>query len=298
MVNNAPTLDQRDPDDTLRLSPSAQRAVIRQAEDQRGSFSYALALDPHQGEAHTDQVWLCVSGVPGCERDFRHLAPYLAQRGSVARLIMPGFGALIDEAPLSDCGSRAEYIRRVIKAEGWTRVGLIGHSMGGPAALLAARALPELSSLTLICSVGLRPHRAMRFGGGTARFIYALMSLPLLGAWLEQRGRALMRRAGFRNHPLDRAQLKLILAHIWGLKFVTLRAAIPQLPPSLEVLCVYAQDDHIVEAEVSEELAHALSARGAQSRTHVFEEGGHNPQKRHAAALATLIAAVSEGERR
>lgn len=55
--------------------------------------------------------------------------------------------------------------------------------------------------------------------------------------------------------------------------------------PLPRTLIAWAQDDHMVENEIPEELARALPA----ARTLVFEDGGHNIQKTHAVELATAI---------
>ena len=133
--------------DLTPLPPSELRAKVKRAQGEGGELRYALALDePSSASAREASfVWLCVPGVPGCERDFRHLSPYLALSAPVVRLTLPGFGVLDDalDAP-STTTERARYIERVIRAEGWSAVHLIGHSMGGPASLLVAGRCPCL----------------------------------------------------------------------------------------------------------------------------------------------------------
>ena len=100
----------------------------------------------------------------------------------------------------------------------------------------------------------------MRFGAPVARLVTQVMRLPWLGALIQRRGQEEMWRSGFRAHPLHRAQLSLVLAHVVGLDFQELRRAASRLPEGLPVLCAWAAHDPLIEEAISEELAAALKA--------------------------------------
>lgn len=278
----------------LKMPPSEVKSSLTETRDEEGELRYALAIDPVvvTPTCPAPCVWLCVPGVPGSERDFRHLAPYLAQSGTVARLTLPGFGLLVDEEePPYTTQGRARYIERVIRSEGWTQVRLVGHSMGGPACLLVASRVACVVGLGLVSSVGLRRHRAMRLGPWGARLLSATLMSPGLGAWLHQRGRARLTRAGFRGHPLHRAQLHLIVKHVIGIDFKELASCAEALPTSVPTLCVWSARDPLIEGAISEELAAAIS----HAQVARLAAGGHNPQKYLAGELAELLMSALGG---
>ena len=278
---------------SLILPPSALLPHIRATSDEEGALTYALALDPAplSPEPPLD-AWLCVPGVPGAERDFRHLAPHLARHAPVARVVFPGFGPLSDHAA-SSCPTsseeRARYLSRVISAEGWGRVGVIGHSMGGAAALALAARDPRVGRLCLVCSVGLRRHRAMRLSPRAARAVVALTRAPLVGRALISAARAQLLAMGFRGHPLHAEQLRLIYAHVAAIDFDGLRRDVARLPEELDARLVWTSDDPLIEEGVSEELAAAIRARLPRARLTRLEGGGHAPQRWRPAELAALL---------
>lgn len=269
------------------MPPSEVQSELKVAQDAQGHIRYALAFDPMLDCASTTSfVWLCIPGVPGSERDFRHITPYLACRAPVVRVTLPGFGLLSEEvdSPYTT-QHRARYLERVIAIEGWAQIRLIGHSMGGPVALMLANRCARVIGLNLISSVGLRPHRALRSSSWLLKHLNRLMKIPLLGQWLEQLGRQHFVRAGFRAHPLHRQQLKLIIQHVKGLDFDEVRHCARTLPTHISVLCAWAEHDPLIETEIFEELAQAFS----NPQIVRFIEGKHNPQKFQARPLAEVI---------
>jgi pimeloyl-ACP methyl ester carboxylesterase len=271
------------------LTPPQTRAEVKSLQDTEGELTYALAYD---ARARTDtdtrerpgpfDAWVCAPGVPGTERDFRHLTPHLTPTAPVARVVFPGFGPL-SHLPARACPSsseeRARYLSRVISAEGWERVGLIGHSMGGAAALALAASDPRVARLCLVCSVGLRPHRAMRFSAGVARALVALTRAPLLGPALASVARAQLKAMGFHGHPLHAEQIRLIYQHVAALDWRAARHNIEALPTTLDARLIWTADDPLIEEGVSEELSDALRARLPSARLLRLEVGGHVPQK-------------------
>ena len=225
-----------------------------------------------------------VHGLPGSVRDFRWLAPHLVTRGLRAvRVDLPGFGDTpVATAPDPSPEGRAGFVLDVIDALGLERPLLLGHSMGGVVATAAADRRPGgLRGVALISSPGLRPHVGLR------RFPARSLALAV-GGPLRQRAlmpfvRGLFSRAGFRRYP-DEALLRTIAcvratdlgAHAERVR----RLAVP-------ALVAWCDDDALIEPAISEALAAACPA-GPRLR---WAEGGHNPQKTHAEAIAAAVAA-------
>ena len=233
------------------------------------------------GEARELPTLVMVHGLPGSHRDFRWLAPGLEPHTRVIRLDMPGFGG---SRAISPRLSRlAEHLLRRLDQLELERVVLVGHSIGGPQALLAASRAPDrVAGLALLASPGLRPHRALRSTRGSMPWIARGLRAPLLHAPLMRATQAAMQRIGFpRRTPTWEIQRTVdVVAH---LDFVPLRNAAAAL--RVPTFMAWAEDDPLIEAAISEELAAALPS-GPRLR---FATGGHNIQKTHAAQLSAAL---------
>lgn len=222
-----------------------------------------------------------VHGLPGSHRDFRWLAPVLEPHARVIRLDMPGFGgSSVISARLSPL---AEHLLRRLDQLGLDRVVLVGHSLGGPQALLAASRSPDrIAGLALIASPGLRPHRGMRATRGSLPWVSRGLRIPLLKRPLMRATQAFMQRAGFprRTPTLEIQRTVDIIARV---DFVPIRNAAAAL--RVPTFIAWADDDPLVEPAISEELAAALPA-GPRVR---FETGGHNIQKTRADELGAAM---------
>ena len=107
--------------------------------------------------------------------------------------------------------------------------------------------------------------------------------LPYLGARLVSKFKYLMRRAGFKGHPFDSTQVRLILRHIIHLDFNEIKNAVKLV--NQPVLCIWTVDDSLIEEQISQELSSALNATPV-----TLSSGGHNPQKFLAYEVASHIA--------
>jgi pimeloyl-ACP methyl ester carboxylesterase len=231
---------------------------------------------------------LAVHGVPGGAYDFRYLGPALAAHTRVHRLELPGFGAARD-APWKD--HRPEGRGRVVLAAadalGLSRFAVLGHSMGGPAALAAASMAPErVSALVLVASVGLSRHRGMIWPPPMAAAVGELLRIPLL-----RDGAARVIRAGYRRSfpkagPLTRREIRVHLQIVGGYDFAWARRAAPRV--ACPTIVAWADDDPQVEPRVGEELTAAIAGAHALR----FATGGHNIQKSRAREIAEAIEAL------
>ena len=232
-------------------------------------------------------VLFAVHGIPGSARDFRYLAPQLSERVRFVRLDMPGFG---DSAPTAGAvhglTGRARVVLDLANRLGAARFGILGHSMGGSTALvLAAEHRERVSHLALVASVALRPHRGLAISPRLLGLFGRGLRVPLLDRLLLPSARERYRRRGFPGaDQMDAATYATHFRALAAVDFARQRRAVTRALPA--ALVAYARDDHLIETELSEELARSI----AGARVLAFDEGGHNLQKTRAVELGRAIA--------
>jgi pimeloyl-ACP methyl ester carboxylesterase len=221
-----------------------------------------------------------IHGLPGSHRDFRWLAPRLEPHARVIRLDMPGFGGSTAISPR--LSPLAEHLLRRLDHLELDRVVLVGHSLGGPQALLAASRSPDrVAGLALLASPGLRPHRALRASRGMP-WVSRGLRVPVLHRPLMRATQAVMQRAGFpRRTPTSEIQRTVDV--VARLDFLPIRNAAAAL--RVPTLIAWADDDPLIEPAIAEELAVALPD-GPRLR---WETGGHNIQKTRADELGPAM---------
>lgn len=227
-----------------------------------------------------------VHGVPGSVRDFRYLAPPLCDLVRLVRVDLPGFGgsAPATEAIASFSG-RALALVRLADHLSVGRFTVLGHSMGGGTALVAAAEHPDrVEGLVLVSSIALSRHRGLGFPPRLLATLGHLLRVPLVNRLPLPLLRSFYRKRRFpRTDQMGPATFAIHLRALGAADFTVLRqAAAARLPPTL---LAYAHDDHLVEHGLSEELARALP----HARVLAFAEGGHNLQKTRAVELAKAI---------
>lgn len=225
---------------------------------------------------------VCSHGLPGSVRDFRYLAPCLAERWRVVRVDMPGFGGS-PGAPGTAVGDWAAALVAVTEALELARPALLAHSFSGGAVMLAAASDPRrFRGLALLASLAFRPHRAMRWTPRTYRRLARFSELPGVGSVLAVAVRGLYR--SLRIPPPDgRGELLLHLRLIGSVDFGELAAAASSLP--LPVLAVAARDDRLSEPAIQDELAEGFP----NAERLVFDSGGHHLQKHRAREVAEAV---------
>ncbi|MEZ4426752.1 MAG: alpha/beta hydrolase [Nannocystaceae bacterium] len=240
-----------------------------------------------EGDAAAPPIVL-VHGIPGGATDFRYLAPLLAARLRVLRFEMPGYGSNRAAAlPGPEPAARARAVLEFTDALALDRFALVGHSMGGRTALEVAGQRPDrVAALGLLASVGLRRHRGMAppvFGS-----IVRVGGLAPLRPRLVTLAQAAYRKARFPN--AERYTYEDFLLHaqmVTAIDFAGARAAARAV--RCPALVAAADDDHLIERAIAEELSAALRAR-----LMTFETGGHNIQKTQARALATALCELAQ----
>jgi pimeloyl-ACP methyl ester carboxylesterase len=235
-----------------------------------GPFSYT-----EEGEG---PALVLLHGLPGSVRDYRWLAPAL-DGVRLVRIEQPAFGSTPRATePGFTLEARARFVVRALEALGIERCALLGHSMGGPLALAVAAEVPErVSSLVLLASVGLRPHRMMRRIGRHPLLARALEIPPVRRAMLPSMRKGFV-AAGFPPSTTDEAIVQCTRI-FQNLRFSEIRDAVTRVrAPSF---LAWAEDDPLVEGAIGLELGRALPAGPRIS----WPEGGHNIQKSRAIEL-------------
>jgi pimeloyl-ACP methyl ester carboxylesterase len=227
-----------------------------------------------------------VHGIPGSVRDWRYLGPALVDVGLCA--------VRIDgETPLRAFGSpktanRAAFVRQTVRALGFERFAILGHSIGGAVALLAAGMFSDdVTAAVFVNSAGTRRHRGLQLPttiiGGLARSITAPgvgpYALDALHRFYDQRGTKVRER-------LDPDIAAFHLEITAALDFKEQRIAARRVKcPSLVVT---SADDRVVEPEVGVALARALVNAPLVTQLHVAQ-GGHALQKHEARRTAEWL---------
>lgn len=222
-----------------------------------------------------------VHGAPGSGRDFRWLAPALEGCCRVIRVDLPGFGS----SPLRSLdqlstAARARAVMDLLDHLGLEEAVLVGHSIGGPVVVAVAVASARVGGVALVASPGFTPHRSFR--RFDRRRLGLLVRLPG-SAWVLRRA---VVASGFPR--------SVSAPEAWRTCQVVLRFSFQEHAAGLRALAaptavIYADDDPLVEPEIGQALAEALPP-GPRVR---FGDGGHNPQKSQAFAVADAVWALT-----
>ena len=239
-----------------------------------------------EGAAHAT-VFFALHGVPGSVRDFRYLAPPLADFARLVRVDLPGSGGSEPRlAALRSLEARAETVLGLADQLEIGKFGVIGHSMGAGTALITASMAPErVSHLVLIAPMGLRPHQGLSRSRASFMRIAFILKVPGLRHLLLPRVRIHYKKRRFpRADEMTASEYSTHFESLAAADYPLLnRAARKPLPK--KTLVVFAADDHLVEPQIPMELAEAIP--GALSLR--FEDGGHSIQKHKAAQIARAI---------
>lgn len=230
-----------------------------------------------------------VHGAPGSVRDFRYVAPPVCAGGvRVVRLDLPGFGRSPRWGPEDvQTRTRAACVVDAVEALGLERVVVVGHSLGGAVAIAAAERAPErVAGVALICSVGLRPHRASlpRNPIPSAIIRWALARRGVMQRLTAPLVRRIFVLGGFSSR-LTYAAMAQTFACADALDFEQHAARVRRMVAP--ALVAWADDDPLIEPEIARALADACPP----GRRLGFADGGHNPQKPHAQVIGESIAA-------
>jgi pimeloyl-ACP methyl ester carboxylesterase len=249
---------------------------------------YALTVDvPTDFQSNQESLRspiILVHGIPGSDRDFKYLAPLIAKQFPCIRITLPGFGILAQQGPnVSTLKRRAKYLQRIAACEGWEKYVVLGHSMGGASALAWACHDTQVHALILLNSVGRSQHRGMAYNSMQTRWALYSTYLPYWGKKLIRYSQKMLKRSGFKGEPFDTHQIRLIYKYVIHLDFKQIQSYCNRVEQAS--LCIWSEDDILIETEISQDLANSIR----NSRSIVYQTGGHNTQKTQAHALAYSV---------
>jgi esterase len=238
-------------------------------------------------EGDAKQVFFAVHGVPGSVKDFRYLAPPMLSFARFVRVDLPGSGGSEPRRDaLRSLEARAKTVLALADELEIRKFGIIGHSMGGGTALLAASLAPQrVTHLVLVAPMGLRPHRGLSQSAASFARIAFMLKVPGIRQLVLPQVRHHYRRRKFpRADEMTASEYATQFESFTAADFPLInRAAKKPLPK--KTLVIFAADDHLVEPQIPIELAEAIPG----ARTLRFEDGGHSIQKHKAAEIARAI---------
>ena len=234
---------------------------------------------------------VAVPGLPGSVRDYRWLAPLLAEHVTVVRLDLPGFG----ESPRAgrramSTNERADAVRAAVEALGLGPVTLLAHSSGStPAVALAVRRLDLVSSVVLLAPTGPCSH----YPQAGFRALAAGYRVPVLSRAVRLVVERVFAAAGF-PASLSDGEREAAVKDAAALDFAehaTRLAALTQ-----PTLVCWADDDPVIPSSIVTDLV----ALVPEAQPLHLRSGGHNVQKTQARAIADAVVdfvARVEGDR-
>ncbi len=233
-------------------------------------------------------------GLGSSHLSWEAVEPALAAHFTVYTLDLPGFGYSDKPAGYGSARHEAAFVDHFLATLGVARATVVGHSMGGAAALwLAAEHPARVERLVVVNAAGIGPPAtifrvtglpivgelllklttpaSMRALMGTA-YLHKQVLTPALAAryarfaWTPGAQRALVEHA--RGYDVDRAALRPALAQI-----------------SVPTLIVWTDRDPYFSLSVARDLQRALSS----ARLEILDDTGHIPQEEQPDRFAQVL---------
>lgn len=266
--------------------------------------------EPHYSSLplDTSPVIIALHGAPGSWQDFQEMGEEFAKKGT--RFIVPEFpgfgGSSLSKEDIykleHSTESKFEILKAIISALGLTRIDVcIGHSAGSWIAYKTCADLEMVKSGVFINGLGARPHRALRPYWGVKLAAWCLrnkVTHPVAYRMLP----VLYKIVGFRVTDTSPLQAAVERVATSGLDNMS-RYAETIKGREIPVLFAWAENDYIVETEISKEMAKMTGVRESEiihidrennkkistqpkdikifRRALSFERGGHLIQKKH-----------------
>ena len=140
------------------IPPELSTAFLHAVRDDKfTSENIRLTYRDYPSNKLDARVVVLVHGSPGSERDFRKLAPQLAQNSRVIVPDLPGFGFSTHDIPDYSNRAHARYLLDLLDRLNIKRAHFVGFSMGGGVVLNVADLAPErVMSLTMLSGIGVQ----------------------------------------------------------------------------------------------------------------------------------------------
>ncbi|MCB9554638.1 MAG: alpha/beta fold hydrolase [Deltaproteobacteria bacterium] len=243
------------------------------------SFAYADGRVSYIDEGQGEPI-VAIAGLPGSSRDFRWLAPALAEHGRCIRLDLPGFGNSTRRSFIGmSIEQRGDVVIALLDQLRLSRVTLLGHSAGATVvADLACRHADRVERCALISGAGPRCHYPQGLYRAAAQLLRSEVGRALLKPLL----RKVYQLAGFPSYLTDAERL-FTAADAARMDFALHARNLAQVKQP--TLISWATDDALIPQSIFEETV----ARVARASVLRFADGGHNIQKTYACELAQAI---------
>lgn len=253
----------------------------------RCNYTYIPSLHSKTSTSQRDMSLVFVHGFPGRPQDFRWLIPHL-QNFHLYFIALPGQGITPSNSTIqNNISSTSSFVAQCIDVLDIGEFCIVGHSMGGAVASCIASTHPNCKGLICISSIGIRPHKGFR-KFGNPKIGYDLISKPKYKnfQWIILPFIQLcFRWAGFPK-GIDHETIKTVVEHAYHVSFEEHKNHVEIVGQQQRPIAViYSKNDPLIEVSIFEEFC----ALTSPSQIQVFEDGGHNPQKKYAQEMATFI---------
>ncbi len=153
--------------------------------EKRTSQPIRLGFKEYKPEGKSDSsVVVLIHGSPGDHKDFRKLAPKLAQHRRVIVPDLPGFGSSSQAIPDYSIRAHARYVLELLDRLNVPKAHFVGYSMGGGVVLNVADIAPErVASLTMLSAIGVQELELL----GNYYLNHSIHALQLGFLWLLPR---------------------------------------------------------------------------------------------------------------
>lgn len=226
-------------------------------------------------------------GFGGDHQGFTHIQTALSAKKRSLAFDLPGHGKALDWPVVGNAGVAAKAVLQSLEALQLERVHLVGHSMGGAAAAVAALQQPErIASLTLLAPGGFGPeinHKLLRRYASVSDADLMEILLEQFFGWEFRLPKFLAKTAAEgRLRPGANATLEAIVEELLdGSVQKTLPVNdIANLPMPIKV--IWGTQDRVLPTRQAHKLPGTIA-------THVFDRVGHMPHLEVPNEVARLI---------
>ena len=250
-----------------------------------GNFSYVTIPSPSKDNSKKKNI-VFVHGFPGRPQDFRWLIPYLTMH-NLYFIALPGQGLTSSqEMKEHTIASTSQFVEECIAQLGIDSFYIVGHSMGGTVATNVAlqchKKYENCMGLILLSAVGMRPHKGFR--NSYPKIVYSLTKKPFDRIFYPFIKKAFV-QMGFPK-GIDSTTINVVLEYASNFSFQMHAQNLISLDnTSVPIMVIYTQNDPLIEVSIFEEMCSSTSP----TLICVYNDGGHNPQRKYCADIGNKI---------